>query len=870
MRLSAGTRLGPYEIQTPLGAGGMGEVYRARDSRLDRTVAVKISVKEFSERFEREARAVAALNHPHICTLYDVGPNYLVMEYIEGAPLKGPLPLEEALRLAVQIAEALDAAHCKGIIHRDLKPSNVMVTKAGVKLLDFGLAKIHAAPAAADETITKALTSEGALLGTLQYMSPEQLQGQEADARSDVFAFGLVLYEMLTGKRAFQASSQASLIGAILHTEPPPVSSVLPVTPPALDRLIRKCIAKDPDNRWQNARDIAGELQWIAETGSQAGAPGPVIAHSRGRERLAWVLAAVLGLAVIAASAIALRHLREIPLPQQVVRFRLDPPEGVEMATAMPVFSPDGSKILIAPGPLGRGQLWIRNLDSPALRPLPGTEGATGAVFSPDSRSVVSTVGGSLRRIDLTGGAMQTLCELNGRGGGLWAWSRDGLILVSEASVIKQVSASGGAPKPVTTLDAAAGEALHLFAHFLPDGRRFLYYAFHGTNQPGEVYLGSVDDPKWRRRLLQGTGPAAYAPPGWLLFVRDDVLLAQPFDAGKLELSGEPVPVAQQVGGSQGVDGFLYSVSETGSLVWRLGASARSTQLTWLDRSGKRLDTPGEPGEIANPVLAPDGKRVLITIRDPVTKTRDIWILDLERGVNSRLTFDPAEDHNPVWSPDGAYVVFSSSRKGHRDIYRKRADGVGGEEELLVSDTDKAVDSLSPDGRYLLYNQIAPPKPISIWVLPLAGDRKPLPFVVGSYSANYGQFSPNGRWIAYGSMESGRFQVFVQSAPGSGMAPGKWQVSVAAGTMPQWRRDGKELFFLMGNKLMAVPVITDRATFESGAPAPLFDIRPGVSARNHFTISADGQRFLFAWPKDLDTAGQVHVLLNWPALLKKP
>jgi Tol biopolymer transport system component len=757
----------------------MGEVYRAWDPRLERTVAIKISTRQFSERFEREARAVAALNHPHICTLYDIGPNYVVMEYIDGAPFKGQLPPDEALRLAIQIAEALDAAHRKGIAHRDLKPANVLVTKSGVKLLDFGLAKMRT-PAVTDETVTNTITSEGTIVGTLRYMSPEQLQGKEADARSDIFAFGLTLYEMLTARRAFKASSKASLIGAILHTEPPAVSSLVPVAPPALDRVIHQCLAKDPDNRWESARDIAGEFRWIAEGGSQAGIAIPVAARRRSREGLAWLVAAALGVAAIGASAVAVRHLRETQPQQQAARFRLDLPEGVELsAYAPPLLSPDGSKILVVAGSGSKTQLWMRSLDNPAMRPLPGTEGATGgAVFSPDGRSVAFPVGGSVRRLDLAGGAIQTLCDLTGQSG-LSAWSREGVILVSQQSVIQQVSASAGAPKPVTEL--AAGEQFHFYASFLPDGRHFLYYVSTGVSGAAAINAGSLDDPKFRKRLLQGTGPAKYAPPGWLLFPRDDILLAQPFDPAKLELSGEPVPVAERVGGNPNINAYAYSVSETGSLAWRLGAAARIMQLTWFDRSGKKLDTAGEPGEIANPVLAPDGKRVLIAIRDPATKTRDVWILDLARGVNSRLTFDPAEDLNPVWSPDGAYVVFSSSRKGHKDLYRKRADGTGGEEELLASDVDKNVDSLSPDGKYLLYNTTGTNKPVSTWALPLSGDHKPVLIAGDRYVATEGQFSSNGRWITYMSTESGRPQIFVQSAPWSGVPAGKWQVSSAGG-----------------------------------------------------------------------------------------
>ncbi|SPF48854.1 Serine/threonine protein kinase [Candidatus Sulfopaludibacter sp. SbA4] len=873
---SAGEKLGPYEILSSLGEGGMGQVWKARDTRLNRFVAIKTSQKRFSERFEREAQAIAALNHPHICLLYDVGPDYLVLEYIEGAPLQGPLPVAEALRLAVPIAEALDAAHRKGIVHRDLKPANILVTKSGVKLLDFGLAKMSAATIG-EESLTPRLTGEGTILGTMHYMSPEQLQGREADARSDIFAFGLVLYEMLTGKHAFEGASHASLIGAILHTEPPPVSTVVPVAPPALERLIRRCLAKDPDNRWQSARDIAGELQWIAEGGSQAGVPAPVFARERRRERMGWIVATLLALVAIAAGAVAARHLRESPPPRQVVRFQFSFPDGVRMSPdAVPTFSPDGSKIVVVAISGPKRELWLRSLDSYALRPLTGTEGATsGPIFSPDSRSLAFMRGSSLWRLDLASGATQSLCELCGvppearatleREAQPDAWSRDGIILFNQGNVIMQVSASGGAPKPVTEL--AAGETLHFGGNFLADGRHFLYNVLSGSS-PGATNVGFIDDPKFRKQILQRTGQATYTSPGWLLFSRGSVLLAQPFDADKLELSGEPTPVAEPVAGLTPLPGYAYSVSETGSLAWRLGFPSTSMELTWFDRTGKKLGSVGEPGEITNPVLSPDGKRVLITIRDPATKTRDVWILDPARGTNSRLTFDPAEDHNPVWSPDGAYVIFSSSRKGHHDIYRKRADGVGAEEELLVSEVDKGVDSLSPDGKLLLYNVQGPGGRSSIWSLPLTGDGKSTPVVTGPYLANFGQFSPNGRWIAYTSTESGRNQVFVCSAPGFGVPAGKWQVSMA-GTMPQWRRDGKELFFLDGDKLMAVPVRSDGTLFDSGTPVQMFTARRGLSLRNHFTVSADGQRFLFASPTDTGKAGEVHVILNWPALLKR-
>jgi Tol biopolymer transport system component len=783
------------------------------------------------------------------------------MEYVEGAPLRGPLPLAEVLRLALAIAEALDAAHRKGIVHRDLKPANILVTKSGVKLLDFGLAKIDA-PTIGKESAIPTLTGEGTILGTLQYMSPEQLQGREADARSDIFAFGLVLYEMLTGKRAFEGPDQASLIGAILQTEPSPVSTVVPVIPPALDQLIRRCLAKDPDNRWQSARDIAGELQWIADGGSQAGVPAPFIARERRREWTGWIVASLLALMAIAASTVAVRHLRESPQPREVVRFRLDLPEETRLTPDAPALSPDGRKIVVVAVSGQKSKLWLRGLDTLAPRLLPNTDGVMSSpIFSPDSRSLAYNRGNAVSRQDLVSGAVQSVCDLCG-----WpnAWSRDGVILLDGGSVISRVPASGGAPKPVTEL--AAGETEHFGARFLPDGRHFLYMVRKAFPLL-ETNVGLIDDPKFRKPILQGAGQATYASPGWLLFSRGSLLLAQRFDANKLELSGEPTPLAEQVSSAWNSPGYAYSVSETGTLAWRLGSAYPTAQLTWFDRTGKELASVGEPGEITNPCLSPDGKRVLITIRDPATKTRDVWILDLARGLNSRLTFDPAEDHNPVWSPDGAYVWFSSNRKGHHDIYKKRADGVGAEEAILVSEVDKGVDSVSPDGKFLLYNVQGPRAQSSIWLLPLTGDRKPTPVVAGGYPANFGQFSPNGRWIAYTSEESGRDEVFVRTAPGSGLPAGKWQIS--EGKMPQWRHDGKELFFLdSDNNVMAAPVKSEGTLFESGTPVELFAARLGVSLRNHFTVSADGQGLLFASPRGTANAGEFQVLLNWPALLK--
>jgi eukaryotic-like serine/threonine-protein kinase len=635
--------------------------------------------------------------------------------------------------------------------------------------------------------------------------------------------------------------------------------------------IVERCLREDPRRRWQSIGDAR-----IAIEEARSGVSAPVVARQRSRKRMAWIVAALLAVVAIIAGTVAVRHAREIPPPRQVVRFRFDFPDGVRLPpTSAPVFSPDGNKIAAIASSGPKRELWIHSLDSLASSPLAGTEGATsGPVFSPDSRSLAFMRRSSLWRLDLASGATQSLCELCGvpseahaaleRDARPDAWSRDGIILFTGGNVIQQVSATGGAPKPVTEL--AEGETLHFGASLLPDGRHFLYNVLSDSS-PGATNAGFTDDIKFRKRILQRTDRVTYAPPGWLLFSRGSVLLAQPFDADKLELSGEPTPAAEPVAGVPLLPGYAYSVSETGSLAWRPGSPFTSMELTWFDRTGKKLGAVGEPGETTNPILSPDGQRVLITRRDPATKTRDLWILDLARGASSRVTFDPADDHNPVWSPDGAYVIFSSSRKGHHDIYRKRTDGAGADEELLVSEDDKGVDSVSPDGKLLLYNVQGKGRS-SIWSLPLTGDRKPTPVVTGPYLANFGQFSPNGRWIAYTATESGRNQVFVCSAPGSGLPAEKRQISIA-GTMPQWRRDGNELFFIDGDKLMAVSVRSDGTSFDSGTPVQLFTARLGISFRNHFTVSADGQRFLFASPKDSGNAGGFNVLLNWQGVLKK-
>jgi len=888
MALAPQCRLGPYEILGPLGAGGMGEVYRARDTRLERIVAIKIlparvaGREDSRQRFEREARAVSSLNHPHICNLYDIGregeTGYLVMEYLEGETLaarlaKGALPVPEALRCGAQISEALEQAHRKGVIHRDLKPGNVMLTKAGAKLLDFGLAKLRepdrVAGGSLAPTVTQPVTAEGTLVGTLQYMAPEQLEGKEADARTDIFALGALLYEMVTGRKAFEGKSQASVISAIMSSEPPPVATLQPMAPPALEHVVTKCLAKDADGRWQSAADVAAELKWIAEGGSQTGLPA---VRRAARERLGW---AVAGLLLAMVAMLGVIQLRPTPPRERTVRFQLSLPHGVTLRVLdYPVVSPDGERIAFGGQRAGGGsQLWVHTLRSNSARPMPGTEEAYLPFWSPDSRSVgfFSLVEGKLKKVVLVGGGPQTVCDVPHWGVG-GAWSREGIVVFAllTGAPLYQVSAAGGQPKPLTVLDKSRGEIGHAAPQFLPDGRHFLYLARCERRQDNAIYVGSLDG-KPPRRLLAGDSTAVYAPPGYLLFVRGQTLLAQPFHPGKLRLDGQPAAAAEAVGApTVNVFGGQFSVSENGVLAVQHGW-AGETQLAWYDRAGRRLAQVGEPHVDTNPALAPDEKRVAVGRLDPQTNTRDIWLLDLGRGTSTRFTFDPSDDFNPMWSPDGSRIAFTSDRKGVRNLYHKAASGVGRDELLLETGFHKSVEHWSRDGRFILFNEVAVSgSGMDVWALPVGGRAAGPPFrVIEGPEAwdDQGQVAPDGRWIVYRSNESGRFEVYVQGFPPTG---GKWQISTAGGDEPKWRDDGQELFYLEGNNMMAVEVQPSRTPFEAGVPRKLFEA-PLVSEirRNRYLVSRDGQKFLLLTPAARDSR-PISVILNWTAALRAP
>jgi Tol biopolymer transport system component/predicted Ser/Thr protein kinase len=870
----------------------MGEVYRARDTRLDRTVAIKVlppqaaDNPEARQRFEREARAVSSLNHPNICALYDVGQqdgtDFLVMEYLEGESLgarlaSGPLPVAQAIDYAVQIAQALAEAHRHGVSHRDLKPGNIMLTKSGAKLLDFGLAKLRDAAPEAPAGLTlmptraKDLTQAGTILGTLQYMAPEQLEGKEADARSDIFAFGAVLYEMLTGRKAFEAKSQASLIVAILEHEPPPLAALQPTSPAALDRVVRTCLAKDPDERWQSAADLARELKWMVEGRSQIGEIAPVTAAAP-RRRLPWPWVAATAALLLACLTLALVHFRETPPRQPTIRFQIPVPEKETIFVA--ALSPDGERLAFTSGEEpARRRLWVRPLNSLTPQALPGTEGAGIVIWSPDSRAIAFVAGGKLKKIDLLGGPPLTLCDApNALAGG---WNRDGVILFGSIDGnLRRVSAAGGESRPVTTLDSSLQETMHAWPQFLPDGEHFLYTAYSSTPANAGVRVASLDS-KASQRLVDGVLNAAYthdaAGGGYLLFTREETLLAQPFDASRLQLAGEPFPVAESVSvGFRNSRPFVasFSASASGVLAYERATVIGLKQLAWVDRNGRFLNTVGEPADYSNPALSPDEKRLAVGRLDPQTKSRDVWIFDLVRGASSRFTFDRADDFNPVWSPDGNRLAFSSDRKGHRNLYLKDAAGTGEEQALLESDDVASVEGWSQDGRFILFNSNNAKKPRNdVEALAVTGDRKRLPLLTAPYTEDQSQASPNGRWLAYRSNESRRNEVYVQSFPGllSGSPAGKWQISTAGGLEPQWRRDGKELFYLsLDNKLMAVEVRAEGAVFEAGVPKALFEMRLDPAPRkNRYLPAANGQRFLVVQLVEQATSAPINVVVNW-------
>jgi eukaryotic-like serine/threonine-protein kinase len=887
MTLASGTRLGPYELTAPLGAGGMGEVYRARDTRLERTVAVKILPAHLSsdpvgkQRFEREAKTISSLNHPHICVLYDVGQqngvDFLVMECVEGETLakrleRGPLPVEQVLKYGAQIADALDKAHRSGIVHRDLKPGNIMLTPAGAKLLDFGLAR-PTAPLAGAATLTASspnfpVTEQGTIVGTFQYMSPEQVEGKELDGRSDIFSLGAVLYEMLTGQRAFKGKSLLSVASAILEKEPIAVSSIKPMTPPALEHAIRRCLAKDPEERWQTGRDLQWELIWVRENTSSAVTPSVLSGKTKKRELLAWIAAGVF-------SAIAFTGFwsawRQSQLEERSLQFKIDRPPGADFLLESGggnAISPDGRSLVFVAVSSGGTKLWLRPLDSTTARELPGTEHAQYPFWSPDSKSVAFFANGKLQRLELAGGSPVSLAEAPSPRGG--AWSSRGTIVFcpSPVSWLWKVAATGGPSTPLTNDDRAHGQYTQRWPVMLPDGNRFLYFARGESGSIGSIYLSSLERPQDRTLLVKETSAsAAYSPargkhPEYLYWLRQQALLAQPFDSNHARLLGDgvPVPGAEAVALTVALGRSSVSVSNDGTILF--GSGNDRYQLTWLSREGKVLSTVGQPDRYQSVRISPDGTRIAAVLTDSSSRV-DLWLLELSRAIPSRLTFAGVFGTG-AWSPDGQRISYHLLND--RRLLQKNANGAGQEQTVLQSQNTVYLNDWSPDGRYLVYTQQTPDGRSQLWLLTMTGDGKPEPFLKSTFNDLQGGVSPDSKWIAYTSDESGGTdEIYVTSFPASGP---RWRVSSGGGSLARWSRDGKELFYRTPDgRLMVAVVRTVSNGLQFGTPAALFRLfEPEGMFAYPYDVAPDGRRILALVPSNAGgESPSLTVLVNWDA-----
>ena len=896
MSLPPGTRLGPYEIQSALGAGGMGEVYRARDTRLDRTVAIKVlpealaSDAQFRERFDREARVISSLNHPHICTLHDVGreqnTDFLVMEYLEGETLeqrlaRAAIPLEQAMEMAVQIADALAAAHRAGVVHRDLKPANiVLVRRAGrsgppdVKLLDFGLAKTGPAKAGPHvhegvgagfsrpgetmlPTTPAGLTHQGTILGTFQYMAPEQVEGQEADARSDIFAFGCVLYEMVTRRRAFEGKTAASVMAAILERTPPAMPSLQPLTPPLLDHIVARCLVKNPDERWQTASDVLQELKWLTVSGSQVGAATP--ARQVGGRRLA-IWGAALGLAAgVAAASLFWFVMRPAPQSSQpVARLTIELPAAAQRAVDNGVVvARDGRTFVYsALGDDGVTRLYARRLAQLESVPIRGTENASNATLSPDATWVAFAAAGQLKKVALGGGPPVVLCDVPE---GVFGtdWSPDDTIVFGGPTGLARVPAAGGRPELIVKTDPSQKEAGHRWPHVLADGRTIVFTIWFGGSDTSQVAIASLDTGE-RRTLAQGAYPKVTAS-GHLLFTRVRSLWAVQLDRRSLAIIGEPIPVLEGV--QTQINGrSMFDVAPDGSLVYQqAGLSGGGQRLVWLDRTGQL--TPVADERLAgiyhpSPRLSPDGRFLAVTIH-PEGGDDQIVVYNLERGIQTPIGTGPRMNSRwPVWTPDGTRITFGSTRAGTWDLYSVPAAG-GPPEPLLVREDDQYPLSWSPDGRVLAFRQPGRPAGFDIWLLPRGGE--PSPFIVTPFEERSAAFSPDGRWFAYDSNESGRFEVYVRPYPGPGE---RIRVSTNGGTEPVWARSGAELFYRQGDRALMAVSVRGGPSLQVGAPAVQAQIQLDTEGGTNYDVSPDGRRFVAI--ENLDTtSASIVIVQNW-------
>ena len=893
MTLEKGQRLGPYEVESPLGAGGMGEVYRAKDTRLDRTVAIKVLPQrtamnaDLRARFEREAKAISSLNHPNICTLHDVGhhegTDFLVMEYLEGEALserlkRSAMDVEEGLEIATQIADALANAHGQGLIHRDLKPDNIFLTKDGAKLLDFGLAKLQISEGVIEGvtgvTQTTPLTGKGTIIGTFHYMSPEQLEGKDADARSDVFSFGATLYEMITGQRAFEGESQANLIAAVIERTPPPISEVKPMAPPGLVRLVKKCLEKDPDRRWQSARDLADELRWIAQSGSQAGVPTPVSSRRKLRFRLAWAVAAV---ALASTLLLAVLHFSRTEPVRKTSRLTITSEQNFQNVE-WPRISPDGQLLaFLARDSLNIPSIWIRPMNSLDAYHLAGTENAWRPFWSPDSRYLAFFVEAKrLKKIPVAGGPAQLICEYDGYDG---SWGNDGTILFDfmAGDPIVQVPAAGGSPTPVTIVDKDGGEKYHSWPWWLPDGKHFLYQirgddtTMQVTRYSSEqgyaktIWVRSLDG-SVDRELFRVQSRAEYCAPGYIMHCRDGVLFAQRLDVDNLAIVGEPIPIAENVSLSPEI--YQFSVSNEGTLVYMSESKAGSCQILVVDRTGRELDTIGETGQYYSLALSPDGRRLAFDKKRDLLRL-DVWIYHLERELSSRLTFAEATDGLSVWSPNGERIAFASARTGNWGIYERSASGTGDSRLIYDREADwQFPTDWSRDGRFLTISTLE--DSWDIYFIDMVDSTDPQPVLTTPHNEQLACFSPDGRYLAYQCDESGQFEVYVRELGEAGV---KWQISAGGGSTPRWRADGRELYFWDDdNYLVAVPVQVIDDSFETGQPQKLFQRAVNSSVfmgHRYYDVATDGDLFYLNVPVDVAGQSRFVVVLNWDAELEK-
>ncbi|HEV3421400.1 MAG TPA: protein kinase [Candidatus Acidoferrum sp.] len=904
MGLASGTKFGPYEIESPLGAGGMGEVYRARDARLDRSVAIKVlashlaSSPELKQRFEREARALSALNHPNICQLYDIGSqngtDYLVMEFLEGETLadrlrKGFLPLGEALRIGAEIADALQRAHRAGIVHRDLKPGNVMLTKSGAKLMDFGLAKPSSLDKTAESgsapllsaamTVTGAspvtpLTSAGAIIGTIQYMSPEQIAGQEADARSDIFCLGCILYEMFTGRRAFEGKSQISVASAILEKDPEPIAKFQPLTPTSLEHVVQTCLAKTPDCRWQSAADVANQLRWIGAAGPAAEKMQPAAPTPRWPQNILWgaAVAALLGLLLWS-------NLREkTGDPPQTIRSFLPPPADTTFDftgdfSGPPVIRRDGTAIAFsARTEKERDFLWMQSLNDVTPRRLDGTEGAAFPFWSYDGKFIGFFADGHLKKVPAAGGPVTVVADApNARGG---AWNQDNIIIYEPdyRDVLWQVSASGGTPARLTKFDSGK-HTTHRWPCFLPDGKHFLFFATnHSGNSEQGIYLGSLADGSFKH-ILDADSDARYAS-GYLLYHVQSQLLAVKFDENSGAMSGEPFTLANFVEYDAGTWHTTFAASQNGLLLYEHGTKGLGTELYWMDRTGKTVHAIGDRTFYkGSGRVSPDGKRLAAAMGDPEA---DIWVFDLARGTRTRLTFGGGTHLMPSWSPDGQHIVYVKQNGNTvfsgTSLRSRLANGGGQEETLMESAPDEGtlmMPQWSSNSRYLLHTEQRGPTGAAVWALPLTGDKKS--FIVAKAQAPQGRIiqyrlSPDDRWLAYTCTDSGREEVYVTHFPSG---EGRWQVSQGGGTFPTWRGDSKEIYFVgLDAAIHAARVNSQKAEFDVEEVRPLFRVNYTAPIGNAFDNAPDGQHFVITvLPQGVPTP--LVVVSNWLAELKK-